>query len=91
MTRDTFINGFSSAKIRQHLLENDNLNLVEVYELADFLGRAQCQSVPIAQHTSQAAAITLTESRRSAESETTTQRSDRLIEQSPAITAERLP
>ena len=43
LTRDSFINNLSSLSIRQRLLENDNLTLVQAYELADSLDRAQRQ------------------------------------------------
>ena len=40
LIRDSFINGLSSAFIRQRLLENDELSLNRAFELADNLDRA---------------------------------------------------
>ena len=44
LTRGSFINNLSSSSIRQSLLEKDNLTLVQAYELAGSLDRAQRQS-----------------------------------------------
>ena len=44
LTRDTFINGLSSASMRQRLLENAEITLVQASELAESLDRAQRQS-----------------------------------------------
>jgi len=49
LTRDSFINNLSSSSIRQRLLEKDNLTLVQAYELADNVDRAQRQSQHINQ------------------------------------------
>jgi len=56
LTRDSFINNLSSSSIRQRLLEKDNLTLVQAYELADSLDRAQRQS----QHMNQVVGHTMT-------------------------------
>ena len=47
LTRDSFINGLASSSIRQRLLENDDLALIQVYELADSLDHAQRQAISI--------------------------------------------
>ena len=57
LTRDSSINNlWSSSSIRQCLLEKDNLTLVQAYELADSLDRAQRQS----QHMNQVIGQTMT-------------------------------
>jgi len=56
LTRDSFINNLSSSSIRQRLLEKDNLTLVQAYELADSIDRAQRQS----QHMNQVVGHTMT-------------------------------
>lgn len=52
MTRDAFINGLSSAAIRQRLLEKDKLTLVQAFELADCLDRAKRQALSMGQPSS---------------------------------------
>ena len=59
LTRDSFINNLSSLSIRQRLLEKYNLTLVQAYELADSLDRAQRQSQHMNQATMTAASATL--------------------------------
>ena len=49
LTRDAFINGLSSASIRQRLLEKAEITLVQAYELADGLDRAQRQALSMGQ------------------------------------------
>ena len=44
LIQDAFINGLASPVIRQRLLEKDDLNLQQTYELASALNRAQQQS-----------------------------------------------
>jgi len=58
LTRDSFINNLSSLSVRQRLLEKDNLILVQAYELADSLDRAQRQSQHMNQATMTAASMT---------------------------------
>ena len=45
LVRDSFINGLSSAVIRQRLLENDELSVDRAFELADNLDRAYQHAV----------------------------------------------
>ena len=47
LVRDSFINGLSSAVIRQRLLENDELCVDRAFELADNLDRAYQQAVSL--------------------------------------------
>ena len=47
LTRDSFINGLASSSIRQRLLTNDDLTLVQASELADSLDHAQRQAISI--------------------------------------------
>ena len=47
LVRDSFINGLSSAFIRQRLLENDELSLEQAFELADNLDRAYRHAVSL--------------------------------------------
>jgi len=56
LTWDSFISNLSLSSIRQRLLEKDNLTLVQAYELADSLDRAQRQS----QHMNQVVGHTMT-------------------------------
>ena len=44
LIQDAFTNGLSSSVIRQRLLEKDELNLQQTYELASSINRAQQQS-----------------------------------------------
>ena len=57
LTRDSFINNLSSSSIRQRLLEKNDINLTQAYELADSLDRAQRQSLQI--HTTSAQPVTV--------------------------------
>jgi len=48
-TRDAFVNGLSSASIRQRLLERAEITLVQAFELAESLDRAQRQALSVGQ------------------------------------------
>jgi len=49
LTRDAFINGLSSASIRQRLLERAEITLVQAFQLAESLDRAQGQALSMGQ------------------------------------------
>jgi len=53
LTRDAFINGLSSASIRQRLLERAEITLMQAFELAESLDRAQRQALSMGQSPTQ--------------------------------------
>ena len=53
LTRDAFINGLSSASMRQRLLEKAEVTLVQAFELAESLDRAQRQALSMRQSPTQ--------------------------------------
>ena len=53
LTRDAFINGLSSASIRQRLLERAEITLVQAFELDESLDRAQRQALSMGQSPTQ--------------------------------------
>ena len=60
LIRDSFINGISSAAIRQRLLERDDVTLQQAFELADSLERAQLQAVSMNQNLLSSSSIVAT-------------------------------
>jgi len=53
VTRDAFIKGLSSASIRQRLLERAEITLVQAFELAESLDRAQRLALSMKQSSTQ--------------------------------------
>ena len=57
LIRDSFINGLSSAFIRQRLLENDELSLNREFELVDNLDRAYRHAASLESNQAAATAV----------------------------------
>jgi len=64
LTRDAFINGLSSASIRQRLHERAEITLVQAFELAESLDRAQRQALSMGQSPTQLLSSTTFDSKR---------------------------